>query len=191
MCREQHAKALDKAVFPGLQGGPHQQQTAAIAVALGEAATPAFSDYAHIVANAKVLAEALAERGFTLVSGGTDNHLILIDMTSKGVSGKEASTALSPGGDRHQRERDPVRSAQAVRSLRRADRHPGGDHPRSGREHMGEIARWFDEVVGAVRERRERAARARQGRGAGSDGAVPRSRLRLLGGCAVGLGVRR
>src|SRR5690606_9110433 len=89
---EEHAKALDKAVFPGLQGGPHNHTTAAIAVALKEAATPEFSAYAHkVVANAKTLADELLARGFDLVSGGTDNHLILIDLTSKGVGGKPAA----------------------------------------------------------------------------------------------------
>jgi glycine hydroxymethyltransferase len=95
----EHAKALDRAVFPGLQGGPHNHTTAAIAVALHEAAQPAFADYAHrVVANAKVLAEALAERGFDLVSGGTDNHLILVDVTSKDVPGKPVAQALSRAG---------------------------------------------------------------------------------------------
>src|ERR671931_795814 len=78
MSREEHAAALDRAVFPGLQGGPHNHTTAAIAVALQEAATEEFRSYAHqIVDNAKALAEGLIERGFDLVSGGTDNHLIL------------------------------------------------------------------------------------------------------------------
>ena len=95
MCRDEHAKALDRAVFPGLQGGPHNHTTAGIAVALHEAAQPAFSAYAHaIVANAKVLAEDLLARGFDLVSGGTDNHLILVDLTSKGIGGKPAAKAL-------------------------------------------------------------------------------------------------
>src|SRR5882724_213356 len=99
LCREEHAKAIDRAVFPGLQGGPHQHQTAAIAATLGEALAPEFRDYAHAtVANAKALAEALVERDFSLVSGGTDNHLILLDMTSKGLSGKEAAAALSRAG---------------------------------------------------------------------------------------------
>jgi glycine hydroxymethyltransferase len=94
-----HAKALDKAVFPGLQGGPHNHTTAAIAVALGEASGPSFRDYAHaIVANAKALAEALTERGYELVSGGTDNHLILVDLTNKGVAGKPAAKALDRAG---------------------------------------------------------------------------------------------
>jgi glycine hydroxymethyltransferase len=94
-----HAKALDKAVFPGLQGGPHNHTTAAIAVALGEASKPSFSEYAHnIVANAKALAGALTERGYDLVSGGTDNHLILIDLTNKGIAGKPAAKALDRAG---------------------------------------------------------------------------------------------
>ncbi|HVK23706.1 MAG TPA: serine hydroxymethyltransferase, partial [Actinokineospora sp.] len=99
MSDAKHAKALDKAVFPGLQGGPHNHTTAAIAVALAEAAKPEFRDYAAgIVANAKALAEALTERGFELVSGGTDNHLILVDLTNKGVAGKPAAQALDKAG---------------------------------------------------------------------------------------------
>ncbi|GAA2452375.1 serine hydroxymethyltransferase [Actinomadura vinacea] len=95
----EHAAAVDKAVFPGLQGGPHDHTTAAIAVALKEAAQPDFSAYAHrIVANARALAEALAGRGYDLISGGTDNHLILIDLTNKGVPGKPAAQALDRAG---------------------------------------------------------------------------------------------
>lgn len=96
---EEHAKALDRAVFPGLQGGPHNHTTAAIAVALREAAQDDFRDYAHaVVDNARVLAEALLERDFDLVSGGTDNHLILIDLTDKGTPGKPAAKALDRAG---------------------------------------------------------------------------------------------
>ncbi|MFB4318698.1 serine hydroxymethyltransferase [Actinomadura sp. 21ATH] len=99
MATAEHAAAVDKAVFPGLQGGPHNHTTAAIAVALREAARPEFADYAHrIVANAKALAAALVERGFDLISGGTDNHLILIDLTGKGVPGKPAAKALDAAG---------------------------------------------------------------------------------------------
>jgi glycine hydroxymethyltransferase len=96
---EEHAKALDKAVFPGLQGGPHNHTTAAIAVALREAATTEFKTYAgQIVANAAALADALNERGFDLISGGTDNHLILIDLTNKDIAGKPAAKALDKAG---------------------------------------------------------------------------------------------
>jgi len=99
MSDEEHAKALDRAVFPGLQGGPHNHTTAAIAVALGEASTPEFSTYAHaIVANARALAAGLVERGFDLVSGGTDNHLVLVDLTSKQIPGKQAAKALDRAG---------------------------------------------------------------------------------------------
>ena len=95
----EHASALDKAVFPGLQGGPHDHTTAAIAVALKEAAAPEFRGYAHqIVANAKALAAALTERGYSLVSGGTDNHLILIDLTPQEIGGKPAARALDRAG---------------------------------------------------------------------------------------------
>ena len=99
MCKSAHAKAIDRAVFPGLQGGPHNHTTAGIAVALHEAATAEFKTYAHqIVANAKVLAAALVERGFSLVTGGTDNHLILADLTTKNVPGKVAAKALDAAG---------------------------------------------------------------------------------------------
>ncbi|MEV6318392.1 serine hydroxymethyltransferase [Streptomyces sp. NPDC051776] len=99
LSRESRAKALDKAVFPGLQGGPHNHTTAAIAVALHEASQPSFSDYARaVVANAKALADSLLEHGFDLVSGGTDNHLILMDLTRNGVPGKVAAKALDRAG---------------------------------------------------------------------------------------------
>ncbi len=90
---------LDRAVFPGLQGGPHNHQTAAIAVALHEAAQPSFREYGHqIVKNAQTLATSLSEKGFDLVTGGTDNHLLLIDVTNKGMTGGQASTALDRAG---------------------------------------------------------------------------------------------
>jgi len=99
LCDSEHAQALDRAVFPGLQGGPHDHITAGIAVALHEAAQPRFRDYAvQVVANAKRLAEVLAERGFDLVSGGTDNHLLLIDLTGKGIEGKPAAQGLDRAG---------------------------------------------------------------------------------------------
>ena len=99
MSRAQQAAAIDQAVFPGLQGGPHNHTTAAIAVALKEAADPGFRLYAQqIVANAATLAETLLEEDFDLVSGGTDNHLILIDLTNKAVPGKVAARALDRAG---------------------------------------------------------------------------------------------
>lgn len=112
LCRSQYAKAIDRAVFPGLQGGPHNHTTAGIAVALKEAATEDFRGYARqIVKNAAVLAEELLARGFRLISGGTDNHLVLIDTTAgtqrpgsgggkarPGMGGKQAASTLSRAG---------------------------------------------------------------------------------------------
>jgi glycine hydroxymethyltransferase len=99
MSTQEHAKALDKAVFPGLQGGPHNHTTAAIAVALKEAATPDFQAYARaVVDNAKALADGLLARGFDLVSGGTDNHLLLVDLENKQIPGKQAAQALDRAG---------------------------------------------------------------------------------------------
>ena len=95
LCKAEHADKVDKAVFPGLQGGPHMHTLTAIAVALAEADTPEFVAYAkQIVANAKALAEKLLEYGFNLVSGGTDNHLMLIDLRNKGIPGKKLAKAL-------------------------------------------------------------------------------------------------
>src|ERR1700761_2251661 len=99
MSTGEHASALDKAVFPGLQGGPHDHTTAAIAVALHEAAQPGFRDYAaQIVVNARALATELTARGYDLVSGGTDNHLSLVALTRQGIGGKPAARALDRAG---------------------------------------------------------------------------------------------
>jgi glycine hydroxymethyltransferase len=99
LCRSAHASALDKAVFPGLQGGPHDHTTAGIAVALHEAAQPAFREYAqNVVKNAAVIAAELMARGYHVVSGGTDNHLILVDLTNKNIPGKVAAKALDKAG---------------------------------------------------------------------------------------------
>jgi glycine hydroxymethyltransferase len=99
LCRAAHAPALDKAVFPGLQGGPHDHTTAGIAVALHEASQPAFREYAqNVVKNAAVIAAELIARGYHVVSGGTDNHLILVDLTNKNIPGKVAAKALDKAG---------------------------------------------------------------------------------------------
>jgi glycine hydroxymethyltransferase len=151
MSTAEHASALDKAVFPGLQGGPHNHTTAAIAVALKEAAQPEFSGYAHqVVKNAKALAEALGGRGFDLVSGGTDNHLILIDLTPKGIAGKPAAKAMDRAGlevnyntipfdPRKPFDPSGIRigtPAITTRGLRE--------------EHMPQISAWMDESVTAA-----------------------------------------
>jgi glycine hydroxymethyltransferase len=99
LCRSAKAKELDRRVFPGVQGGPLEHVIAAKAVALAEAATPEFQDYQRrIVENAKALAAALSGRGFRLVSGGTDNHLVLVDVGSRGLSGKDAEKMLDRVG---------------------------------------------------------------------------------------------
>jgi len=99
MAREEHAKSIDKQVFPGIQGGPLMHVIAAKAVAFAEALRPDFADYSgRVIANAQALAGALTERGFNLVSGGTDNHLMLVDLRNKGVTGKVAEKALDHAG---------------------------------------------------------------------------------------------
>ncbi|MCA1960085.1 MAG: serine hydroxymethyltransferase [Desulfomonile sp.] len=99
LCRRKHAAKLDSCIFPGMQGGPLMHVIAAKAVAFAEAQTPAFREYqSEVLRNAKVLAEALIEHGFTLVSGGTDNHLVLIDLTGMGVNGAEAQEILEQAG---------------------------------------------------------------------------------------------
>ncbi|MBV9879816.1 MAG: serine hydroxymethyltransferase [Gemmatirosa sp.] len=99
LCRAEHQKAIDKSVFPGAQGGPLEHVIAAKAVSFREALRPEFSDYCRrVVANAKALAAAFAERGFHVVSGGTDNHLMLLDLRSRGLTGKLAEQALDRAG---------------------------------------------------------------------------------------------
>lgn len=99
MCKEEHAAAIDRAIFPGLQGGPHNNTTAGIAIAAGEALKPEFSAYAQaVVDNARVLGEGLASRGYRLVTGGTDNHMLIVDLTAKGIGGKPAAIALERAG---------------------------------------------------------------------------------------------
>ena len=158
MSTAEHASAMDKAVFPGLQGGPHNHTTAAIAVALKEAAQPEFRGYAHqVVANGKALAEALTARGYDLVSGGTDNHLILMDLTPQGIAGKPAAKALDRAGielnyntvpfdPRKPFDPSGVRlgtPAITTRGLRE--------------EHMPQIAAWMDEAITAAVKDDERA----------------------------------
>lgn len=99
LCKEVYAKAVDKAIFPGIQGGPLMHTIAAKAVCFKEAMTDEFKDYQRrILDNAKVLAEALMDRGFKLVSGGTDNHLLLVDLRNKEITGKEAEKLLDEAG---------------------------------------------------------------------------------------------
>jgi len=151
MCDEQYAKAIDKAVFPGLQGGPHNHTTAAIAVALHEAQQPNFRDYAAaIVTNAHALADELSSRGYDLVSGGTDNHLILIDLTPQGVAGKPVAKALDRAGlvvNYNTVPYDP-RKPFDPSGIRIGT--PAVTSRGMGVGEMRQIGAWFDEVVAAV-----------------------------------------
>ncbi len=167
MSRAAHAQALERAVFPGLQGGPHDQTTAAIAIALHEAAAPEFGDYARaVVANAAALAEALLERGFDLVSGGTDNHLILIDLTPKGVSGRPAAQALDRAGIVCNRNAIPFDPRKPLDPSGLRVGTPAVTTRGMGPAEMGEIARWIDEGVTAA--------------GAGDEAALARIRTEVL-----------
>jgi glycine hydroxymethyltransferase len=152
MCGADHARAIDRAVFPGLQGGPHDHTTAAIAVALHEAAQPDFATYADaIVANARALADALRERGFDLVSGGTDNHLLLVDLTTKEIGGRPAAEALERAGI--------VCNYNAVPFDTRKPMDPSGIRLGTpavttrglGADHMRDLARWIDDGIQAAR----------------------------------------
>jgi glycine hydroxymethyltransferase len=151
MSDAEHAKALDKAVFPGLQGGPHNHTTAAIATALREAAAPDFQAYAHaVVANAQALAAALTERGFDLVSGGTDNHLILVDLTSKGIGGKPAAKALDRAGIELNYNTVPFDQRKPFDPSGIRLGTPAITTRGLGVEQMPQIAGWIDEVITAA-----------------------------------------
>ncbi len=148
LCRQQYADAIDKAVFPGLQGGPHNHTTAALAVALKEAATDEFKVYAQaIVDNARVLGEELAAYGFKLASGGTDNHLLLVDATSRGVVGHNMAKSLDaagivcnynlvPGDTRPAMRPSGIRMGTAAVTSRGF-----------GAEEMKQLAAWIDRVA--------------------------------------------
>ena len=148
LCRAQYAEALDKAVFPGLQGGPHNSTTAAIAVALKEATSGEFKRYAQqIVANSQTLAAALSARGFALSSGGTDNHLILMDMTNKGITGYAMAKALDAAGivcnfNRVPFDPRPARKPSGIRIGTPAITSRG-----FGAEEMRQLAEWMDRVA--------------------------------------------
>jgi len=158
MSTAEHASALDKAVFPGLQGGPHDHTTAAIAVALQEAAQPEFRDYAHqVVTNARALAEALTARGYDLVSGGTDNHLILVDLTRQGIAGKPAARALDRAGIELNYNTVPYdpRKPFDPSGIRLGT--PAITTRGLGGEHMPLIAAWMDDAITAAAKEDEAA----------------------------------
>ncbi len=153
MCDAAHATAIDKAVFPGLQGGPHDHTTAAIAVALKEAAAPSFSTYAHqVVANAKALAAALSGLGYTLVSGGTDNHLILMDLTAQEIAGKPAAKALDRAGIEVNYNTVPYDPRKPFDPSGLRIGTPAITTRGLSPEHMPQIAAWMDEAITAAKK---------------------------------------
>jgi glycine hydroxymethyltransferase len=151
MCKAEHASAIDKAVFPGLQGGPHDHTTAAIAVALKEASAPEFRAYAHqIVANSQALAAALIDRGYSLVSGGTDNHLILMDLTPQEIAGKPAARALDRAGIEVNYNTVPFDPRKPFDPSGIRIGTPSITTRGLTEEHMPQVAAWMDEAITAA-----------------------------------------
>jgi glycine hydroxymethyltransferase len=135
-------------VFPGLQGGPHNHTTAGIAVSLHEAAQPSFRSYAHqVVANAGALADALAARGYTLVSGGTDNHLILLDLTPQGIGGKPAAKALDRAGLETNYNTVPFDTRKPFDPSGLRIGTPAITTRGLTEDHMRQIAAWMDDAI--------------------------------------------
>ena len=151
MSTAEYASPLDKAVFPGLQGGPHNHTTAGIAVALHEAAQPEFRSYAQqVVTNARALAAALNERGYSLMSGGTENHLILMDLTSKGIAGKPAAKALDRAGMELNYNTVPFDPRKPFDPSGVRLGTPSITTRGLREEHMPQIAAWMDEAITAA-----------------------------------------
>jgi glycine hydroxymethyltransferase len=153
MCKEKHAKAIDRAVFPGMQGGPHEHIIAGKAVAFGEALKPEFKEYAkQIRKNAHHLAEELKKRGFKLVSDGTDTHLILVDLTNKGVPGKIAQTALDTVGITLNKNTVPFdpRSPMDPSGIRMGT--PAVTTRGMKEPEMARIADWIDRVISNIND---------------------------------------
>lgn len=148
LCKAEHADALDRAVFPGTQGGPHLHSIAAKAVAFGEALRPDFKDYARqVVENAAALAAELVAGGLRLVSGGTDNHLILVDCNSVGISGLKAQNALQGAGIVTNRNTIPYdqRSAYVTSGLRMGT--PALTSRGMGPAQMKRVGQWIVRVL--------------------------------------------
>lgn len=146
--RENIPSLIDRAIIPGLQGGPHNHQTAAIAVALKEAMQPEFKVYAkQVMVNAEVLGEELMTRGFNLVTGGTDSHLLLIDLTNKNISGKEAEKALGKAGITVNKNTVPFdpRSAFDPSGIRLGT--PALTSRGMKEQEMKQIAEWIDQAI--------------------------------------------
>src|SRR5688572_24264873 len=152
-CKKAHAAAIDKAVFPGLQGGPHNHTTAAIAVAAREALEPSFKLYAHaVVENAKVLAKALVYHGFSVTTGGTDNHLMLVDLTNKNIAGKPAAQALDRAGIVANYNSVPFDPRKPFDPSGLRIGTPSVTSRGMGKAEMAKLAEWIDRVVANVND---------------------------------------
>jgi len=152
MCAEEYAKPIDRAIFPGLQGGPHDHTTAGIAVCLREAAQPEFREYAsRVVANGQALASELLALGYDLVSGGTDNHLILIDLTARDVPGKPVAEALDQAGLSANYNTVPFDPRKPFSPSGVRIGTPALSTRGLGPSHMPAFARWIHRVVEAVK----------------------------------------
>jgi len=151
MCREEYAKAIDKTLFPGMQGGPLMHVIAAKAVAFEEALKPGFAEYQkRIVENAKVFGEALSKKGFRCVSGGTDNHLLLLDLTDRGITGKDFETALNEAGITVNKNTIPfeTRSPFVTSGIRVGT--PAVTTRGFGPDQMRQLADWMDQVASSI-----------------------------------------
>ena len=159
LCQQQYAAGVDRSVFPGQQGGPLVHIMAAKAVAFGEALEPSFRDYAaQIVSNAKVLAQELAEQGFRVISGGTDTHVMLIDVFAKGMLGSEAETALHAAGITVNKNAIPFDTNPPMKPSGIRIGTPALTTRGMGNPEMRTIARWITE---ALDKRSDEAALAR------------------------------
>jgi glycine hydroxymethyltransferase len=148
LCRAEFQKDIDRAVFPGLQGGPHVHNTAALAVALKEAAQPSFKDYAKlVVSNARVIAAELMAKGYEVVSGGTDNHLMLVDLTNKNVPGKVAARALDRAGIELNYNSVPYDTRKPFDPSGIRLGSPSVSSRGMGEPEMKQIAAWMDRVI--------------------------------------------
>ena len=148
LARAEYAAAIDRAVFPGLQGGPHVHNIAALAVALHEAAQPSFREYARrVVDNARTIAAELVARGYQVISGGTDNHLILVDLTNKNVPGKVAARVLDKAGIELNYNSVPYdpRKPFDPSGIRLGS--PSVSSRGMGEPEMRQIATWIDRVI--------------------------------------------
>ena len=163
LCREKYAKDLDRSTFPGIQGGPLMHIIAAKAVCLKEAAEPGFREYQQqVVANAKALAAGVAKRGFRIVSGGTDNHLFLVDIHCARPHRQRRAAGARPRRHHRQQEFDPVRSPAADEGRRHPHGHSRRDHARHARAGNGKNRRLDRGSARPSRRRGDRTARPRR-----------------------------